>query len=126
MAIVTKAGFWSDNYSHAVGRSPKLRALRRLVQALGSQKDAEKFETLSGAAVGQAASRTVKQIAHNQSPGAPLPTGAVETRTLVSANTAADDETNLDTIFSASSMHRPSSYAADLSGNGGGSKIQSS
>lgn len=126
MAIVTSAGFWADSYTPKVNRSPKRRHLRRLMQPLGSQADAEKFEELSGAAVGGAISRTTKRIAHNQAPGAPAATGAVETRTHATGVTAAADETALDTIFSANSMHRPSTYAADLSGNGGGSKVQSS
>lgn len=129
MAISTSAGFWADNYTPKVNRSPKRRQLRRLVQPLGSQKDAEKFETLSGAAVGGATSRTVKQVKHEHAVGQPAAAPAnvtIETRTIESGTTAAADETALDTIFSANSMHRPSSYAADLSGNGGGSKIQGS
>src|SRR5574341_1872802 len=126
MAIDSKAGFWADNYSPKVNRSPKRRQLRRLVQPLGSQKDAEKFETLSGAAVGGATSRTVKQVKHNEAPGTFPNQGVVETRTIESGTTAAADETALDTIFSANSMHRPSTYASDLSGNGGGSKLQGS
>ena len=126
MAIVSTSDFWSDNYQFKIGRSQLRRKLRRLTQTLAAQKDAELFETLSGAAVGAAASRTTKFIAHNQAPGAPAPTGAISTRTHVSANTAAADETALDLIFSTTSFSRPSTYAADLSGNGGGSKVQGS
>lgn len=127
MAIVSKSDFWSDNYQFKIGRSSKRRKLRQLMRSLATKKDAELFVTLSGAAVGQAASMTSKYIAHGQAPGAPAPTGSISTRTHVSANTAAADETALDLIFtSATSFSRPSTYSADLSGNGGGSKVQSS
>lgn len=123
MAIVTASDYWGDAYAFKIGRSPKRRQLRRMMQSLAAQKDAEKFETLSGAAVGSAASRTIKQVKHNEAPGVYPDQGVVETRTIISANTAAADETALDKIFSADSFSRPT-YVADLSGNGGGSKVQ--
>ena len=129
MAIVTKAGFWSDAYAYAVGRSPKLRQLARLRAPLAARKDAELLIENIGVAVGQTASVTVKQVDHLEAPGAPAtpPSAAtaVETRTVVSRATLAADETSQEALL-ATKLSRPSTYAADRSGNGGGSKIQAS
>ena len=124
MAIVTKAGFWTDSYSHAVGRSPKLRQLERMRQPLAARKDAELLIENIGVAVGQTASVTVKQVKHNEAPGTFPNQGVVETRTVISRATVAADETSQEARL-ATNFSRPT-YAADLSGNGGGSKLQAS
>ena len=124
MAIVTSAGFWSDSYTPKVNRSPKLRQLERMRQPLAARKDAELLIENIGVAVGQTASVTVKQVKHNEAPGAFPNQGVVETRTVVSRVTVAADETSQEARL-ATNFSRPT-YAADLSGNGGGSKLQAS
>mgnify|MGYP001606644384 FL=1 len=124
MAIVTSAGFWSDSYTPKVNRSPKLRQLERMRQPLAARKDAELLIENIGVAVGQTASVTVKQVKHNEAPGTFPNQGVVETRTVISRATVAADETSQEARL-ATNFSRPT-YAADLSGNGGGSKLQAS
>jgi|CXWL01.1.fsa_nt_gi hypothetical protein len=124
MAIVTSAGFWSDSYTPKVNRSPKLRQLERMRQPLAARKDAELLIENIGVAVGQTASVTVKQVKHNEAPGTFPVQGVVETRTVISRATVAADETSQEARL-ATNFSRPT-YAADLSGNGGGSKLQAS
>ena len=122
MAITAASDFWGNTYAYAVGRSPKLRQLERMRQPLAARKDAELLIENIGVAVGQTASVTVKQVKHNEAPGSYPVQGQVETRTVVSRATLAADETDQEAKL-ATQFSRPS-YAADLSGNGGGSKLQ--
>lgn len=126
MAITSKAGFWADNYQTLIGSARNLRRnVARLFRGIGSQGQAELLETLIGAAAGSTAARTITQVQHNESPGGVgSAQGAVETRTLVNRATTSDDETNFEEMVTAGTKTRPASYAADLSGNGGGGKLQ--
>lgn len=118
-------GFWGGGYSSLIGKNRRLRQkVAQMFRKLSNQGTAEVYETLTGAAAGSAASRTVAQVQHNESPGSYPNQGVVETRTLVSANTASSDETEMEYMFTDASKSRPSSYAADASGNGGGGKLQ--
>lgn len=126
MAITSSIanGFWGT-YTSLMGTNRRVRQkAAQLFRKLSQQKYAEIYETLAGAAAGSAASRTVAQVQHVEAPGAYPNQGAVETRTLVSANTTAAQETEMEYMFTDASKSRPSSYAADASGNGGGGKLQ--
>lgn len=129
MAIVSYSGFWANAYAYAVGRSPKLRQLARLRAPLAARKDAELLIENIGVAVGQTALVEAKQVDHKEAPGAPADppfgTSAVETREVVNRATVSADETAQEALL-ATKLSRPSTYAADASGNGGGSKIQQS
>ena len=76
--------------------------------------------TLLGAAVGALAIQTKKQIKWEQgSPGGLIP---IETINMVNRNTNASDLVAWQSLISR--VVQPSTYPADLSGNGGGGKQQ--
>ena len=76
--------------------------------------------TLLGAAVGALAIQTKKQIKWEQgSPGGLIP---IETINMVNRNTNASDLLAWQSLISR--VVQPSTYPADLSGNGGGGKQQ--
>ena len=122
MTASFKTGFWGDTLTLAVNRSPKLRQLERMRQPLAARKDAEKLIENIGVAVGQTALVQVKQVKHNEAPGSYPVQGVVETRTVINTATLAADETDQEAKL-ATNFSRPT-YARDLSGNGGGSKVQ--
>jgi len=75
--------------------------------------------TLLGAAPGSNATKTKAQVQWQQgSPGGLIP---IETITLVSRNTTAADLAAFQALMNRTPT--PSSYPADLSGNGGGGKV---
>ena len=118
------SGLWDGVHgaAHAVtGSRPRLqRMISRLIEPHGNsgkRKLQELWLTLNGAAVGQAASATHKQVAADYNVSSHLIRGGartIETITDVSANTAAADKTDLDLTLD--DAFAPSSYPADRSG----------
>ena len=79
--------------------------------------------TLLGATAGSAASETYKRVyrpVRNSDPQEYGGLATTETVTLVSRNTTATDITNITALISREP--KPSSYAVDIGGNGGGGK----
>lgn len=101
-----------EQLAKVMGKRPYGRAKLRAITS-----------ALLGAAVGGAATATHKRVSHTVSPEAPANGGlrVIETYTAVNRVTTADDLAKLEEAIAQSAQ--PSSYPADLSGNGGGGKI---
>lgn len=127
MAITSSIinGFWGGAYSSLQRKNSRVRQKVALMfRKLAQQGNAEYYEELTGEADGEAASRTVARVQHNEAPGSYPNQGTVETRTLATGTTTTTQEAEMEYMFTDASKSRPSSYAADLSGNGGGGKLQ--
>jgi hypothetical protein len=116
-------GLWDNVHgaTHALIAAPnaRMRAIARLFHTPDAVAEGELAVTLTGAAVGQAASATVARVTASAVDG--FNQGgqrAVSAESVVNRNTAAADETTLDAQFQPS--FAPTTYPADLGGGGGG------
>ena len=116
-----KGGFWPENGVSSLTQVSTTSAFkRRAAQALskkGMMALREKMETLNGAAAGSAASKTLSRIEANVELGG---VRTIETETLVSANTAAADVTEINEDILALSTRTHDSTPID---NGDGNPL---
>lgn len=121
-------GLWTDvagdpaGYSLLVDKNPIRGRAKSIVLRKSFRSTKELLDSLIGATSGGAASATHKEIDH--AAATPVEVGAlggartIATITDISRNTDADDVTALKE-FLVNVSHKPATYAADLSGNGG-------
>lgn len=121
-------GLWTHEagnpagYSLLVDKNPIRGRAKSIVLRKSFRKTRELLDTLIGAASGNAASATHKEIDHAAS--TPVGIGAlggvrtIATITDISRNSTAGDITALKE-FLVNVSHKPSAYPRDLSGNGG-------
>jgi hypothetical protein len=102
-----------------------LTMLARLFKGSKRQRDARAavMTALLGASVGETASASVKQVDHTVDPVSPVNGGlrTINTVELVNRATTSADLTAIEGALELSSQ--PTTYATDLSGNGGGGKL---
>jgi hypothetical protein len=119
-------GLWTyeagnPTYTPIQNRVVRRNGIKRLMNRSAYRGISELFDTLLGAAVGGAASKThtqVQAVTPEFGPGVGGGARTIETVTDISRNTTATDLARLkEMTFAVSS--RPASYVKDLSGNGG-------
>jgi hypothetical protein len=115
MAIVSSSGLFGSTYSFIDGRMPMRSQTRRMVLKNGNRVLRELFDTLIGAAAGDAASKTYPRIAEDSGMGGGRRT--IDTVTVISRVSTSADITTLKEIVV--NVDRSAAYPADLSGNGG-------
>lgn len=120
------SGLWNneygENYSVLINTKPTLARISNLIRRRGKANRVinELFDTVLGAAAGGTAAATYPRVQHptdEEFGGA----RTVETVTAINRASTAADITALKLIFSDKS--KPATYPADLSGNGGGGKL---
>lgn len=129
--MATYSGLWDgvheEAYALQVNRNPLNRRIGRELRKRGLTRVREVIDTVkSGESINAAAAVNYKRVQANADPGEPIVNGGaitIETVEQIAAasTTSAGDATTIDNIVGFDTQ--PTTYPADLSGNGGGSKL---
>lgn len=114
-------GVYNAPYALLNEAGARLRGVARLFATQDAVAEGEIGVMLTGAAVGQTAQATVKQVQALQADG--MNQGGqrvIDTTTVINRVTTSADEARFDAAFQPT--FAPTSYPADKSGNGGGGK----
>ena len=125
------SNFWNDSYSLLVAKPSARKRLHRFaLNTRSMRKQKELMLTLNGAAAGSAAADSYSRVQHARANGYAGQGAAnggglvsIETVTIVAANTAAADKTDIDTMLTTEGKSQVATYPTDASGNGGGGKL---
>lgn len=111
------------NNTKEFNNTDKVHLTKVIARTRGGRVLATVMKALNGAAAGDTATMTAKQIANDSNPANPIGNGGkrvVATKTDINRATTAADETMIDLIYDR--IFAPSPYPVDKSRNGGGNK----